>query len=261
MVSINIAQQRREQLLEMIRLRGFASLPDLAEELEVSESTIRRDLETLEADGRARRTHGGAFYSGPTPKLPHFDRRQAAQWEKKKQIARRASELIDDGDTVLLDGGSTTYEVAQCLVGRPLQVVTNSLPVANLFSGAGEGELVMIGGYLHGSTGVSIGPYATQMLAGLNVRRTILSVGGVSDQGYYNSNLLLVEVEQAMMQVADEVIIVADSTKFGHKSLAKMCGLGDVQHLVVDHEISEDWRSKIIAAGVKLSIAGTTDNA
>ena len=260
MVSNNVAQQRREQLLEMIRMRGFASLPEMAEKLEVSESTLRRDLENLESDGKAQRTHGGAFYTGPTPKLPHFDRRQSAQWEKKKQIALRTAELVDDGDTVLLDGGSTTYEVARCLVGRPLQVVTNSLPVANLFSGAGAGDLVMIGGYLHGSTGVLIGPYAVQMLAGLDVRRTILSVGGVSERGYYNSNLLLVELEQAMMRVADEVIIVADSTKFGHKSLARMCGLGDIHHLVVDNEISEDWRSKILAAGVKLLIAGTTDN-
>ena len=137
-------------------------------------------------------------------------------------IARAASELIEEGDTILLDGGSTTYELAQLLVGRPLQVVTNSLPVANLLTSS-DADLVMVGGYIHTRTGVSLGPYAIQMLRSLNVRRAVLSVAGVNDEGFYNSNLLLVETEQAMMKAADEVIVVADSTKFGCTSLARLC--------------------------------------
>ncbi len=255
-----LAEERRSQLLELVRRHGFASLPDLAGELQVSESTIRRDLDQLEEAGVARRTHGGVFYTGPSPKLQHFDQRQKTHWEKKRLIARRASQLIEDGDTVLLDGGSTTYELARLLVGRPLQIVTNSLPVANLFT-ASDVDLVMVGGYVHTRTGVSLGPYANHMLADLNVRRAVLSVAGVNFQGYYNSNLLLVETERAMMKSADEVVVVADSTKFGQSSLARLCDLGDIDILVVDNEISEDWRSKLIAAGVKLVVAGPTDNA
>ncbi len=129
-----IVDERRSRLLELVRSKGFASLPELMEELEVSESTVRRDLDYLEETGAAKRTHGGVFYTGPSPKLPHFDERQPAHWDKKRPIARGGSRLIEDGDTILLDGGSTTYEVAQLLVGRPLQIVTNSLPVANLFA-------------------------------------------------------------------------------------------------------------------------------
>ena len=195
------AEERRSRLLEMVRVRGFASLPDLANELQVSESTIRRDLDFLEETGSAQRTHGGVFYTGPSPKIQHFDQRQKAQWEKKRLIAEAAGRLIEDGDTVLLDGGSTTYELARVLVGRPLQVVTNSLPVANLFTSSDSADLVLIGGYVHARTGVSLGPYANQMLADLNVRRAVLSVAGITDGGYYNSNLLLVETERAMMQV------------------------------------------------------------
>ena len=94
----------------MVRRKGFASLPELAESLAVSESTIRRDLAHLESDGAAQRTHGGAFYTGPSPHLPHFDQRQAAQWDKKKAIAEQAAKLIEDSDTVLIDSGSTSYE-------------------------------------------------------------------------------------------------------------------------------------------------------
>lgn len=256
-----LVDERRNQLLEMVRSKGFASLPELADQLKVSESTIRRDLDYLEDVGTAKRTHGGVFYTGPSPKLPHFDERQPAQWDKKKLIAQEAVKLIEDGDTVLLDGGSTTYEVARLLVGRSLQIVTNSLPVANLFASNANNDLVLIGGYVYPRTGVALGPYANEMLARLNVRRTILSVSGINERGFFNSNLLLVETERAMMHAADEVIVVADSTKFGRQSLAHLCPLGDAHHLVVDPEISAEWRDKAAAAGLELHVAEITNNA
>jgi DeoR/GlpR family transcriptional regulator of sugar metabolism len=253
-----VFDDRRTRLLELIRQRGFAALPDLAGELQVSESTIRRDLDFLEQSGSARRTHGGVFYTGPSPKLAHFDTRQALNWDKKRQIAGEASRLIDDNDTVLLDGGSTTYELARLLVGRPLQVVTNSLPVANLFTSS-DADLVLIGGYVHTKTGVSLGPYANRMLERLNVRRSVLSIAGINERGGYNSNLLLVETERTMMNAAEEVIVVADSTKFGHTSLAHLCNLEEIDILVTDHEIAGDWQTRLSDAGVKLVIAAAAD--
>jgi DeoR/GlpR family transcriptional regulator of sugar metabolism len=195
------------------------------------------------------------FYTGPSPKLAHFDQRQSQNWDSKRRIAVAASRLIDDNDTVLLDGGSTTYELAQLLVGRPLQVVTNSLPVANLFTSSDSADLVLVGGYVHAKTGVSLGPYANQMLAGLNVQRAVLSVAGASERGFYNSNLLLVETERAMMNAADEVIVVADSTKFSHTSLAHLCNLADIDVLVTDDQLDEAWRDRLAAADVKLIVA------
>lgn len=250
-----LADDRRERLLEMVRLRGFASLPDLAGEMHVSESTIRRDLDYLEESGTAKRTHGGVFYTGPSPKLPHFDLRQRQGWDRKRAIARTATKVIEDGDTVLLDGGSTTYELAQLLIGRPLQIVTNSLPVAMLFTVSAETDLVVVGGYIHARTGVSLGPYANTMIAELNVRRAVLSVAGINQRGFYNSNLLLVETERAMMQAADEVIIVADSTKFGRQSLARLCPLDAVERLIVDNQLDEAWKREMITAGIDLMIA------
>jgi DeoR/GlpR family transcriptional regulator of sugar metabolism len=251
----SLTDDRKNKLLELIRQRGFASLPALAETLEVSESTVRRDLDFLEESGVAQRTHGGVFYTGPSPRLAHFDQRQALNWDKKRQIAVAASRLIEDNDTILLDGGSTTYELAQLLVGRPLQVVTNSLPVANLFTSSENADLIFVGGYMHAKTGVSLGPYANQMLAGLNVRRAVLSVAGINDKGCYNSNLLLVETERAMMTSAEEVIVVADSTKLGHTSLSHLCDLNQIDVLVTDGEISAEWRERVAAAGVNLVVA------
>ena len=251
-----LAEERRNRVLELVRIRGFASLPELAGELKVSESTVRRDLDFLEDSGVARRTHGGVFYTGPTPKLPHFDLRQSVEWDKKREIAEAATGLIEDGDTILLDGGSTTYELARLLVGRPLQVVTNSLPVAMLFSASDTVDLVLVGGYVHRRTGVSLGPYANEMLADLNVRRAVISVAGINQRGCYNSNLLLTETERAMMASAEEVVVVADSTKFGRTCLSKLCELSDLNMLVTDHEISASWQQTLSAEGVHVIVGG-----
>ena len=254
-----LAEERRTRLLEFVRLRRFASLPELTEQLEVSESTIRRDLEHLERQGSTRRIHGGVLYAGSSPKMPHFDARQSARWAQKKAIAEKAIELIEDGDTILLDGGSTTYEVARLLVGRPVHVVTTSLPVANLLASDANSDLVLIGGNICPRTGVAQGPYADKMLRMVRVRKSILGAAGINDEGFFNNNLLLVETERAMMEAADEVILVADSSKFGRQSLTHLCALGEVDYLVVDGGISQQWRNKIITAGVRLLVAGENE--
>lgn len=247
--------QRRLRLRELIRSRGFVSIPDLRSSLDVSESTIRRDLDYLEAEGEAKRTHGGVFTTGPTASLGVFETRRAEQWEKKRQIARAACQLIENHDTLLLDGGSTTYELARQLTSSPLQVVTNSLPLANLFSTSDQVDLVLLGGYVHNRTGVSLGPYANEMLETLNVQTAVLSIAGADERGYYNSNLLLVETEKAMMRCADRTIVVADSSKFGKSSLARLCSLREVDTIVSDSELSEHWREQITASGVNLVLA------
>jgi DeoR family transcriptional regulator, fructose operon transcriptional repressor len=252
-----LVEERRNRLLELVRVGRFASLPALAETLYVSESTVRRDVDYLESQGCARRIHGGVLYTGKSPMLPHFDALQSAQWEQKKAIAARAVELIEDGDTILLDGGSTTYELARLLVGRPIHVVTTSLPVGNLFASDANSDLVLVGGNICPRTGVARGPYAVEMLSKVRVRKTILSAAGINEEGCFNNNLLIVEVERKMMQAADEVIVVADSSKFGRQSLTHLCTLDQVNDIVVDDQITPQWKDKILAAGVKLHIALT----
>ncbi len=225
-----LAEERRSRLLEIVRTHQFASLPQLKVELMgVSESTIRRDLEVLEEQGAVRRIHGGVLFAGAGPNVPQFETREPAQWDLKRAIAQRAAAMIDDGDTILLDGGSTTYEVARLLVGRPLHVVTTSLPVANLFASDPKSDLVLIGGNVCPRTGVVRGPYADQMLSKVRVRKTVLSAAAVCEEGFFNNNMLLIETERAMMRAAKEVIVVADSTKFGNQSLGHICAAGHGQ--------------------------------
>lgn len=253
-------QERRNQLLELIRTRRFATLEELAATLGVSESTVRRDVEALEQQGDARRIHGGALYTGTSPKLAHFDVRQPMRWEQKRAIAQKAVELISPGDTIILDGGTTTYEVARLLLGLPIHVVTNSLPVANLFASDPASDLVFVGGSICPRTGVAQGPHAEAMIGGLRVRKAILSVAAANDEGFFNNNVLLVETERAMMQAADEIIVVADSSKFGHRSLMHLCPLDNVDCIVTDDGLSQEWRTKIDALGVRLIVAAVAEN-
>jgi DeoR/GlpR family transcriptional regulator of sugar metabolism len=156
---------------------------------------------------------------------------------------------------VLLDGGTTTYEVARLLVGRPLQVVTNSLPVANLFATESRTDLVLLGGYVSPRTGVCLGPYANELLGRLHVTTTVLSAAGIAEEGLFNAHLLLAETEQAMLRAAGRVIVVADSSKFGHRSLTLVSALDAVDVFVSDTSLSHDWRRRIAAAGAELLLA------
>ncbi len=255
---LNGSVVRRVKLRELIREHGFVSIPDLRDAMDVSESTIRRDLEALEDLGEAKRTHGGVFSTGPTTAVKQFETKQnPGQWDKKRSIAECAAGLIEDHDTLLLDGGSTTYELARQLIGRPLQIVTNSLPVANLFSSCDSVDLVLLGGALHHRTGVTLGNFANQMLQSINVQKAFLSVAGINAKGFYNSNMLLVETERAMMECADRTIIVADSSKFGHSSLARLCEWCDVHTLVADDGLSESWRRQVEEFQVQLILSSS----
>jgi DeoR family transcriptional regulator, fructose operon transcriptional repressor len=250
-----LGEERRSLLLEIMRNQQFASLPELVDRLGVSESTVRRDLEALEENGLARRIHGGALYLGSEHRTSPPEGRELAQWDLKRVIGQRAAGLIEDGDTVLLDGGSTTYQVARMLLGRPLHIVTNSLPVANLFASDFNSDVVLIGGNVCPRSGVVRGPYADEMVSQVRVRKTVLSAAAVSEDGFFNNDLLLIATERAMMRAAKEVIVVVDSTKFGNQSLGHICALGTVDHVVVDSHLDEYWRGKLAAAGVNLLVA------
>lgn len=238
----------------MLRQHGFVSILDLRDVLDVSESTIRRDLEFLEESGEAKRTHGGVFSTGPSSSVKQFGSRKG-NWDLKRAVAILAADQIDDHETILLDGGSTTYELARQLVGRPLQIVTNSLPVANLFASNDMVDLVFLGGFLHHKTGVTLGNYANEMLRSLNVQKAFLSVAGVNERGFYNSNGLLVETERTMMQSADRTIIIADSNKFGRSSLAMLCDWTQVHMLVSDDQLDSQWAQFAKKTDVVLKVA------
>ncbi|GAB4145972.1 MAG: DeoR/GlpR family DNA-binding transcription regulator [Planctomycetaceae bacterium] len=247
-----LVDERRSKILENIENKGFISLVDLVDRIGASESTIRRDLEHLDRIGQIRRTRGGAAYVGDS--LSGFDERRFKASEEKRKVAQATAELIEPGQTVLLDGGTTTLEVARQLAGKSLQVVTNSLPIASLLANSSNVELVMIGGYLYPKTGVALGSLAVETLKNVRVQRLVMSVGGITEEGLFNSNALLVETERKMMEVADEVLVVSDSSKLGHSALSHLCRLDAVDRMVIDSGITPEWRKIFVDAGIELTV-------
>jgi len=251
-----MVETRRQRLLEMINRRGFATLAELVAGLGVSESTVRRDLEALDQAGLARRTHGGAFCSAELRSMPALEDRVGSMAAEKQTIGKAAAALVADSESVLIDGGTTTLEVARALVGRPLQIVTNSLPIASLVTGQPGTDLVLIGGYVYPRTGVAMGPMAIAALAELRVHHVFLGAAGIMPDGIYNSNTILVDTQRQMMKVAQNVVVVADRTKFGKPSLSRLCGLNEIGRIVTDSDLNDDQRAMIRRAGVELIPAG-----
>jgi len=251
-----IVEERRQKVLDLVSDRGFIALADLAKELETSESTIRRDLDYWDHHGAIKRTHGGAVFVADNGTFPALDDRSAKQLEEKRAIARAAADRVRDGDAILLDGGTTTLEVARLLVGRQLQIVTNSLPIANLFASSRETDLVFLGGYIYPRTGVALGPLTVRMMDDIHVHQTIMSAGGLTAKGLFNSNMLLVETERQMMRCADEVVVVADHTKIGRQALAFLCEWAMVDTLIVDKDLAAEQRQLIERTDTRIVIAG-----
>jgi DeoR/GlpR family transcriptional regulator of sugar metabolism len=249
---VMLLDQRRDEILQLIEKQGFVTLQELVNRLGASESTVRRDLEYLDTIGQIRRTRGGAAYTGEH--ITPFEVRHHSHLGEKQRIAKVVAEQIPAGEAVLLDGGTTTLEVARCLIGKPLQVVTNSLPIANLLVNQPEIELILIGGYLYPRTGVALGPLASSALSELHVSRVVLSAGGITEKGLFNSNTLLVDCERRMLEAAGEVWAVADSSKFGKAALAHLCPLSAITRMFVDSGLSERWRQVVRDAGVDLTI-------
>jgi DeoR/GlpR family transcriptional regulator of sugar metabolism len=255
-----LVEERRQRVLDLVTERGFIALTDLAQTIDVSESTLRRDLDYWHRQGMLRRTHGGAIFVGDAATLPALEERSASQLDEKRAIARTAAARIQDGDTILLDGGTTTLEVARQLVGRSLQIVTNSLPIASLFAASRETDLVILGGYVYPKTGVALGPLTVRMMEDIHVHQLIMSVGGITTKGLFNSNLLLVETERQMMRCADEVVVVADHTKIGRQALAFLCNLTDIDTLIVDNQLSAAQRELLHQNEVRLFLAGDPED-
>ena len=257
--------ERHTRLKELIARRGMCDLKSLSSELGVSSSTVRRDLDVLEHEGLVKQTHGGVIWvaeksggaNGGNPRPYAFDQRMGYQLEAKRQIARAARDLVQPGDTVLLDGGTTTFYLAQQLLGQTLQLVTNSLPIANLFINDENVELVLVGGLLYPRYGVLLGPMAEHELGTIHAQTLFISVAGVHDGGLYNQNLLLVSAERKMMEQAQQTVLLVDSGKFGQQALARLCDLADIDVVVTDAALPREQREQVTGAGLRLIIAET----
>jgi DeoR/GlpR family transcriptional regulator of sugar metabolism len=253
------AEERQRRIEEYLQQVEFASLDELSERVDASTSTVRRDLQVLESRGTVKRTHGGARLINPKSDEFTFSARDTHESAEKEQIGRACADLIRANQTLILDAGSTVFHVARHLESRAPQIITNSLPVANLFASNSRLEVVVSGGVIYPRLGVLVGPLAVEAFSRIHADVAIMSSGGITAEGISNSHGLLIEIQRAMIQAAQRVIFCLDHTKLGRQSLSPLCGLEDVDTVVTDAAASPGHIAMLRERGVEVVVAGGAD--
>ena len=228
--------ERQQQIAQFIRERKRATVAELSEHFDVSEATIRRDLEKLDSEGEIRRAHGGAIAverAAPEPPVVH---RMVENEKEKRRIGQATAQLIQDGEVIFLGSGTTTLEVARNLDGRKnLTVITNALNVVNQLAGKQKITVIVTGGLFRHSELSLIGHITEQALKELRADKVIMGMRAINiEEGLTNDYLPETMTDRTIIQFAPEVILVADHSKFGKVSTAFVAPITSVSKIVTD---------------------------
>ncbi len=249
-------EARQQRIEDFLQQTEFASLEELSELVDASPSTVRRDLQVLEARGMARRTHGGARLVNPRSDEFTFATRDTHQLDEKELIGRACAELIRPNQSLILDAGTTVFHVARHLESKSPQIITNSLPVANLFASSLRVEVLVSGGVIYPRLGVLVGPLAVEAFKHLHADVAIMSSGGITLDGVTNSHGLLIDIQRAMIAAARQVILCLDHTKFDRRSVSALCPLEDVDTIVTDPAAPAPLLADLRARGIEVVVGG-----
>ena len=247
--------ERHKYIQETLSRQDFVSLDDLCTGLGVSRATVRRDLLELEQSRNIRRVRGGAMSTSSREEALDFGRLSVSCREEKARIGRAAAETVRDGETIILGGGSTVAEVARCLLSRPIQIVTNSIPVAQVFWDCKQTEVTLTGGYLYPRLGIQFGPICERMLNSISADVAILGIRGVTADGLSDTSTLVVETIRAMVRRAQRVVIVADHSKFGRDAMVHVLDLAEIDQIISDNDLAPEYRQLLEASGVSYVLA------
>jgi DeoR family fructose operon transcriptional repressor len=247
--------QRMLEVQDLFARQGFLSIEELCMRLHSSKSSIRRDLIELEQKDIVRRVHGGAISLQTRDEVMDFGHLSISCHEEKTRIGQAAAGLVQDGQAVILGGGSTVVEVARWLRERPIQIVTNSIPVAQVFWDSKKAEVILTGGYLYPRLGVQLGPICERMLRDVSADILIMGIRGITEGGISDSNTLIVESLRAMIKASRKVVIVADHTKFGRNALIHVANLDEIHEIVSDKGLSADYQRMLESRNVECLLA------
>lgn len=253
-----LARQRQELIAQAVEQDGGIRVSELVAELGVSDMTIRRDIETLARKGIVRKVHGGATRADRSTDEPGFSAKSELNQVAKSEIARTTAGLISPGSSVAVSAGTTAYAVAEQLVGiHRLTVVTNSPRVAELLHDPDDNErVVVLTGGVRTPSDALAGPVANEMLSTVHVDTLILGVHGIDlEAGITTPNLLEAQTNRALIKAAQQVIVVADHSKWGTVGLSTIATLDKVDTLITDADLDERAQRQISKQGVHLVIA------
>lgn len=252
-----LAQQRRTKILELLQEEGSARVSALSKLFEVSEPTIRQDLERLESDGYILREHGGAYLKTIPEQVRSLTLQHTENMNRKMRIGKKAAEMIEDGDFLILDSGTTVTEIAKNLEHiRNLKIITNSLNIALILGAHYQFEVMVTGGDFKAPTLSLTGEKAANFFDQIYVNKLFLATGGISlEAGLTYPGFNDLHVKKAMIESASQSYLVADSTKIGKTSFAALGPVEMVQYLITDGDIDQKTKQTLEQRGVKVIIA------
>jgi len=252
-----LANHRREKILDLLKEDGSAKVLNLAKLFKVTEVTIRQDLEKLDKDGLVIREHGGAYLKDVPNQVKGFALAHQENLDKKALIGKKCLEFIESGDTIILDSGSTTTEIAKNLKGmKNLTIITNALNIA-LMLGAEPGiEVIVTGGEFKPPTLSLTGQKAADFFKGLHVQKLFLATAGISlKAGLTYPSISDLVVKKAMIEAAEVRYLVADSTKIGKAAFASLGALSLIDYIITDPGIEDKHKQVFLENEIELIIA------
>jgi DeoR/GlpR family transcriptional regulator of sugar metabolism len=256
-----LSAERHELILRILRRGRFATVSDIAQASRCSPATIRRDLARLEAAGLIERIRGGAEIAAlpgsgaqDGAELP-LEHRKGVLAEKKRLIARAAAQMCEEGETIMIDGGSTTFPMAEFLKERDLRIITNSFAIAAALVPRSRCTLILGGGVVRMDSQLVLDPFDEDMFANYSASRLFMGAFGIDETGATNNDSLLIKTERAMIERARELVMLADSTKFDRRGSLFLCGFEKISAIITDDGVSQAHREMIASRGVRLVIA------
>ncbi|WKB82288.1 DeoR/GlpR family DNA-binding transcription regulator [Cellulophaga lytica] len=248
--------KRHQIILDILAREKHVEVVDLCEQLNVSAVTIRKDLRLLEEKGLLFRTHGGASLENPYINERAVDEKEKISVEEKNGIAQTASTLIDENDSIMIASGTTVQALAKFIQSKKkLTVITSSLHVVLHLIHNKDIQILQLGGYVRHNSASVIGNYALQILDNISCSKFFLGVDGIDlEYGLSTSSLEEAQLNRKMLGAAQKIIVLADSSKFGKKSFAKICNLQQIDEIITDSGIAPSMVKNLENKGVKVSI-------
>ncbi|WP_324716564.1 DeoR/GlpR family DNA-binding transcription regulator [Carboxydochorda subterranea] len=252
-----VPAERRRRIVEFLRANRSAKNEELAAALGVSVATVRRDLDFLATQGLVSRTHGGAVLPESSTAYERlYSEKRVLFQDEKRRIGQAAAAMVADGETIILDTGSTTFQVAHHLAGhKNLTIITNDLLIAAILEFDPTTQLVVTGGIRRSGFSVLIGPITEDLLRGVKVNKSFLSADAVDlTHGISNATFAEAATKRLIIEAARQVVLVVDHSKFGGMALAKVAGLERIHHIITDSGVSPDVLQGLERLGVPVTV-------
>ncbi|WP_337102211.1 DeoR/GlpR family DNA-binding transcription regulator [Paenibacillus sp. YIM B09110] len=250
-------EDRRMTILNHLEMEGKVQVHRLSEQLSVSTETVRRDLDRLEKEGKLRKVYGGAVKMRMELVEPPFLKRTQMMKAEKASIGKLAASLVEDGETIMVDNGTTTIEILPYLRDRTnITLITHSIPVLNLAMETFRGTIIFAGGEVNPEYQATTGSLTDRMLDQFKVNKAFISLGGISlADGITDYHLAEAAISRKMMQRAEESILVADHSKFGMSTFARVARLEEISMLITDAGCPKEWIDTMEALGIEVRIS------